>query len=42
MIQGDDPCADMEQRSVEAFRQLKGVLEKNRFLSTALFVNGII
>ena len=24
-FQGDDPCADMEQWSVEAFRQLKGV-----------------
>lgn len=30
-FQGDDPCADMEQRSVEAFRQLKGVLEKESF-----------
>ena len=30
-FQGDDPCADMEQWSVEAFRQLKGVLEKESF-----------
>lgn len=31
-FQGDEAYKDMEQRSVEAFRQLKGVLDKESFL----------